>query len=274
MKNDMDAPDTLLTDLSARRYGKYRAFVTDNEDPEKRCRLRLRIPSALGEEESGWALPCLPFGGGAGYGWLAVPEKEAQVWAEFEEGDINRPIWTGVFWQKEADIHSEAAKAPPTTRLLATPAGHLLQFDDGKDEERVRLHHASQAELVIDAQGRVVVNDAAGATLTMDAEDKKILIEDANRNVLLLNADGIMVEDSQGNCIELRATGVTIKAQQVVIQGGQVMLGGQGGEQLVKGASFMSIFNSHVHACSPGGPSGPPVPLMTPAVLSAKVTTS
>ena len=46
-----------------RYYGKYRGFVTDNADPEQRGRLKVRVPSVLGDAETGWALPCLPFGG-------------------------------------------------------------------------------------------------------------------------------------------------------------------------------------------------------------------
>jgi hypothetical protein len=47
----------VVRDTQQRFYGKYRAFVVDNEDPEQLARLRLRIPSVLGEEISGWALP-------------------------------------------------------------------------------------------------------------------------------------------------------------------------------------------------------------------------
>ena len=121
-------------------YGKYRGFVADNKDPQKRGRLLLRVPSVLGELTSGWALPCLPFGGLTDQGWFMVPEVGAQVWVEFEEGNVHIPIWVGVFWQQTGDIPSEAALEEPTTRLLKTPSGHTLQFDDKEGEEIGRAH--------------------------------------------------------------------------------------------------------------------------------------
>src|SRR4029453_5035608 len=107
----------LARQVAERRYGKYRGFVADNEDPQKRGRLKLRVPSVLGEEQSDWALPCLPFGGAAGHGFFSVPEVNAQLWVEFEEGDVQRPIWVGTFWMAEADVPAAAAISPPTTRL-------------------------------------------------------------------------------------------------------------------------------------------------------------
>lgn len=274
MREPMDESSSkLMRMVNEKLFGKYRAFVASNDDPENRGRLQLHIPSVLGEAITDWALPCLPFGG-AGYGWFAVPTQDAQVWVEFEEGDINRPIWTGAFWQQTSDVPTDAAKKPPTTHMLQTPVGHILQFDDKEGKERFRLHHPSSAEITIDENGTIVLTDAAGATVTLDADSKKIVVEDVNRNILVMDSAGTLVEDGNGNKIELVASGITLKGQQIVIQGTQVMLGGQGGEQLVKGMSFMSIFNSHVHACSPSGPSGPPIPPMTPANLSTKVSTT
>jgi len=259
--------------IDKRRYGKYRAFVVDNEDPEKRGRLRLLIPSVLGDAETGWALPCFPFGGGESYGWFAVPEKDAQVWVEFEEGDTSRPIWTGTFWQREADVPEEAAKSPPTTRIFQTPSGHVMQFDDEEDKESFRLFHPREAEIHIDKDGTLVLKDASGANITLDAEGEKIIIEDANRNQLIMDSSGISVKDANDNMIEMTNSGITVKGQKILLQGTQVMLGGEGGEPVIKGTSFMNFFNTHTHGTGVG-PSSPPMVLMAPAQLSTKVTTT
>ena len=109
-----------ITNQEPARFGKYRGIVESNADPERRARVRLRIPAVLGDRVSDWALPCLPFGGGPDYGFFAVPDRGAQVWVEFEEGDIERPIWTGTFWQSSDDVPDDGARKVPTTRLMQT----------------------------------------------------------------------------------------------------------------------------------------------------------
>lgn len=259
----MDERDEIVTGLAreaARRaYGKYRGLVTNNEDPEHRARLRLQVPAVLGDAETGWALPCLPFGGLAGHGWFAVPEVAAQVWVEFEEGDPSRPIWTGTFWQQQGDAPEEAAVTPPTVRLLKTPRGHRLELDDKEGAERFLLHHPAGTELAIDQDGGVQLTGAGGARVTLDARGRKIQIEDGNDNQ-----------------IELAAAGITVSGQKVVIAGAQlVTLGGEGGEPILKGQSFLTLFATHVHPTPLGAPaSGPPVPQGETLTLSTKVLTS
>lgn len=271
------SPEGLLSkvarEVQRRFYGKYRGFVADNEDPDKRARLRLRVPSVLGTETTGWALPCLPFGGLADQGFFAVPEVDAQVWVEFEEGDLTCPIWTGTFWQTSADVPAEAALSPPTTRLLKTPSGHLLQFDDEEDKERFFLHHPKGSELEIDEKGIVTLTDSEGATLILDADAGTVTLADANGNTLTMEAAGTTVEDANGNKIEMASAGITVSGKKIVVKGDQVTLGGEAGEPVIKGQSFLALFATHVHP-SAMGPTGPPTPQgEMSSTLSKKVMT-
>jgi phage baseplate assembly protein gpV len=254
-------------------YGKYRGFVTDNDDPEQLGRIRCMVPSVLGDAETGWALPCMPFGGLSDQGMFAVPEIDAQVWIEFEEGDVNHPIWTGTFWQNSGDVPSEAAVTPPTTRIFKTPAGHVLQFDDKDGERKFRLNHPAGSEITIDQNGTVILTDAGDNTVTLDADAGTVMIEDANGNTLTMSSSGTTLEDSNGNKIEMGPAGIKLKGQQIVIEGTQVMLGGQGGEPLIKGQSFLTFFATHIHP-SAMGPTGPPVPQGEMSSLSFKAKTS
>ena len=256
-----------------RYYGKYRGFVTDNDDPEKRGRIRLLVPSVLGETPTGWALPSLPFGGLADQGLFVVPEVDAQVWVDFEAGNVDLPIWTGTFWQAGGDPPAEADKSPPTTRLLKTPSGHVLQFDDESGKEKFRLAHPAGTEMTVDEKGTVIVTDAKGNTLTLDADAGQVIVEEANGNTITLSSSGDAIEDANGNKVEMAASGITVKGQQVVVDGQVVMLAGQGGEPIIKGQSFLTLFATHVHP-SAMGPTGPPIPQGEMSTLSMKVKTS
>jgi hypothetical protein len=76
-------------------FGKYRAEVVDVADPEQRGRIRVKCPEVLGTQISRWALPCfMP-------NTFTVPARGALVWVEFEGGNKDSPIWTGVFYTKD-----------------------------------------------------------------------------------------------------------------------------------------------------------------------------
>jgi hypothetical protein len=265
----------LVKESQEKYYGKFRGFVNDNKDPQQRGRLKVTVPSVMGDEVLAWALPCFPFGGLNNQGLFMVPEANAQVWVEFEEGDLNRPIWTGTFWQAQSDVSQECAKQQPTTRLLKTPGGHLLQFDDEPDNEKIILKHPKGSLLQIDPQGIITIQDSGNNVVILDANAGEIKIEDANGNQVYLKAAGITVKDANSNSIELTASGIKVKGQQIVLSGTKVMLGGEGGEPIIKGQSFLTLFATHIHTASPtGGPTSPPVPQGEMSTLSMKVMTS
>lgn len=269
--------DKLLSQLANRvqnkYYGKYRGFVSDNQDPEHRARVRLIVPSVLGEEVTGWALPCLPFGGLPDQGFFAVPEPRAQVWVEFEEGELSQPIWTGCFWQLDDEAPAELSSQEPTKRVLKTTSGHILEFEDLAGEESIRLEHSSGAKLDIDSDGTVGLTDREGAVLTLDAAASEVRLSDSNGNILTMNSTGTTVEDANGNLIEMGASGINLQGQQIALKGNLVTLAGDGGEPILKGQSFLTLFMTHIHPTGVG-PSGPPIPQGEMSTLSTKVLTS
>jgi len=263
----------ILRNLQGRAFGKYRGFVADNQDPDKRGRLRLRVPALFGSEETDWALPCLPFGGVADQGLYMIPEVDAQVWVEFEGGDRSFPVWTGTFWQAAND--APTTEDAPTQRVLKTPKGHILRFDDTDDSEAIHIEHSAGATIDIDSNGTITLTDANGDALTLDAENTKSVLEDANGNTITLDSSGVTVEDANGNKIEMTSSSVKVTGQQVIVDAQQVMLGGQGGEPVIKGQSFLQLFATHFHTAAPsGGPTSPPISQGEASSLSMKVMTT
>lgn len=266
-----DLQQQLAQNLGQRRaYGKYRGFVIDNADPERLARIKLRVPSLLGEAESGWALPCLPCGGLTNQGFFAVPGVGAQVWVEFEGGNLDFPIWTGTFWQQSGDVPTEA-QDPPTTQALRTAKGHVLLLEDKDDGETIQLLHSAGAKLEMDKDGNILLTSNNEDKLTLDAQNSAIILEDANGNALTLNSQGAKLEDANGNTVEMTASGVKISTSgMLTLEGSQVLLGGSGGEPVIKGSTFLGMYAGHVHPTSMG-PSGPPIPMGETSSLSTKV---
>ena len=97
--------------MAEKFFGKYRGVVTTIEDPLKIGRIRAQVPDVLGDHESGWAMPCAPFGG-KGMGFVSLPSVGAGVWIEFEHGDPDYPIWTGAWWGAASEMASDLANSP------------------------------------------------------------------------------------------------------------------------------------------------------------------
>lgn len=119
-----------------RFYGKYRGTVFNNLDPECRGRIMAMVPKVYGELPSYWALPCMPGVGlqppvgGPAAGMFSVPAMGTWVWIEFEEGDPERPIWSGGFWPMELLDAQTEAPITATTTMLQTQAYAALILDD------------------------------------------------------------------------------------------------------------------------------------------------
>lgn len=172
---------------------------------EQLGRLKLKVPSILGiDVVSGWAMPCVPYGGDANQGLLFIPEVDAGVWVEFEEGDLEFPIWVGTFWSKpegdselpkpnEADgTEQGSVQDPPTRKIIKTKKGHTLQFEDKDGEEMVTIVEAANGHVItMDKTGITIMDGANGNKITMD--QKGSTVEDNNRNKIEMNASAINI---------------------------------------------------------------------------------
>ena len=110
-------------------------------------RVRARVPDVMGERDSGWALPCAPFGGDK-VGFFAVPAVGAGVWIEFEHGDPDYPIWAGCWWGSVAEMPPTLLAPPPPSKkvMLRTEAGHSILVDDTPGVGGITLETAYRAE--------------------------------------------------------------------------------------------------------------------------------
>jgi hypothetical protein len=115
-----------------RYYGKYRGRVVDNSDPQQLGRLRAHVPEVLGDVDSGWALPCVPYAGD-GSGQYTIPEPGTGVWIEFEAGDPSRPIWSGCWWDVgQLPANNGGESGAPSCRIIRSEQGLMLTLDDSR----------------------------------------------------------------------------------------------------------------------------------------------
>lgn len=82
-------------------HGMYRGIVCDTKDPERRGRIRVQCPSVLGNYLSAWCEPCIPYATDYAGDYYVPPLGEG-IWVQFEDGDVNKPIWNGGWYKKES----------------------------------------------------------------------------------------------------------------------------------------------------------------------------
>ena len=149
-------------------FGKYRGIVSKNDDPLHRGRIRAWVPDVYGDQESGWAEPCLPFAGDK-MGFFAVPPVKTLVWVEFECGDPDYPIWTGCRWEEEKELPQlpgGAKSKPDSVVMLCTLGGHSILLDDAQNGGGITLQTSGGQKIVISSQG-IEIDNGKGAKIKL-----------------------------------------------------------------------------------------------------------
>lgn len=161
-------------------YGKYRGTVLDNVDPLRMGRLLVSVPVL--DLPGAWAMPCFPVTGDRAGAWM-VPSPGTGVWVEFEQGEVDDPIWTGC-WYGSAD------EVPPLV-LDASPA---------------------TPPIVLQTRGQTtfMLSDAPGPT-------GGILLETATGGRISITDDGITLSNGKGATISLVGPTVTLNEGALVV---------------------------------------------------------
>lgn len=147
--------------MSNQFFGKYRGTVTDIQDPLMIGRIRARVPDVMGELESGWAMPCAPFGG-SGMGFFGLPKVGAGVWIEFEHGDPDYPIWAGCWFGSAAEMPPDLLAPPYKKVMLKTEGGHSIILDDTPGIGGITLQTSGGQKIVMNATGIEIDNGMGG----------------------------------------------------------------------------------------------------------------
>jgi uncharacterized protein involved in type VI secretion and phage assembly len=164
------------------------ALVTQNQDEEGLCRVKVRYPWHAQPRESYWARLAVPMAG-AGRGAVFIPEVGDEVLVAFEREDLRFPYVLGALWNGKDKPPLANDDGANDKRGVTSRKQHYLLFDDG-------------------AQGVVALAHENGAMVRFT--DHEIELKDSQGNLVRIEKSGAMTLQA--------STKLTIKAATIAIE--------------------------------------------------------
>jgi uncharacterized protein involved in type VI secretion and phage assembly len=166
------------------------ALVTQNQDPEGLCRVKVRFPWYEKPTESYWARLATPMAG-AERGLVMIPEVGDEVVVGFEREDLRFPVVLGALWNGKEKPPVANDDGKNDKRILTSRKKHTLLFDDG-------------------TRGVVELAHQKGRRITFD--DDGIRMQDENGNIVKIeSSSGAMTIQAKGE-LTIKAVKITIDA--------------------------------------------------------------
>ncbi len=199
-----------------RVYEPVIGIVTDNKDPDKLLRVKVKIP-VLSAQDTTWWVPVVSLGAGKDRGWFFLPEVNDEVLVGFEHGDINHPIVIGTLWNGK-DKAPESNPGSNPKRVLVSRTGSRIELDDEKNT--------------------ITISDGGGkGVVTFKADDNKLIIE--------AKSGDVMIQAPKGEVKIVADGGIDMQASMNLdFRGdGKCNIGGDG-DVTLKASGMMSISGS------------------------------
>jgi len=153
--------------------GSASAVVTDNKDPSKLGRVKIKIP-ILSEGDTTWWCPIVMLGAGKNRGWFFIPEKDDEVLVMFEHGDLNRPLVVGALWNGKDKPPEKNAGGNPR-RVIKSREGNKITFDDEK-EQLILEDGAQKGRITFDAKANKITIEALDGDVCFQAPKDDLTI--------------------------------------------------------------------------------------------------
>jgi phage baseplate assembly protein gpV len=170
-------------------------------------RIKVKFPWMNPPQVSHWA-PIASLLSGKKRGARFMPEIDDEALVGFDRGEFDHPYIIGFLWNG-AD---EAPDATKSNRVIVTPGGHELRFEDKDGDRRVVLKTADGHRLALEDKDKsVTLESKQGHRLEiLDQSGKVTLATKSGGKVTLDDLPGQAVVEASQNKITIGPTGITI----------------------------------------------------------------
>src|SRR4249920_2092514 len=126
--------------------------VTDNQDPDKLARVRVRLPWHASGDTSYWARSAMPMAGND-RGSYFLPEIGDEVLVGAEEGDPSHLYVLGMLWNGKEKPPANNDDGANNTRVIKSRSGHTVRFNDDASAPEIELKLADGKQVLLDKDG-------------------------------------------------------------------------------------------------------------------------
>ncbi|PWB50739.1 MAG: phage tail protein [Candidatus Methanoperedenaceae archaeon] len=157
-------------------YGVVAGVVTNNKDPDKMGRVKVKIPRISTEEESNWAR-IVTFMAGKERGAFFLPEIDDEVLVAFEFGDINMPYVIGSLWNGIDKSPEDNSNGKNNIRVIKSRSGHIIRLDDTENNEKIEIIDKTEKNIIIIDTKKNTISIKSDKDIELSAPNGKISME-------------------------------------------------------------------------------------------------
>lgn len=220
--------------------------VTNNRDPDKMGRVRVKFPTLTDTHESNWAR-VVAIGAGPSRGFDCLPEINDEVLVGFEHGDIHRPFIIGGLWNGKdkppESVDTSITGSEVQLRTFKTRVGHQFQFadaDSGSSKKGVMIKTVGGHQVNLNETDKLVeIKTTGGHTVKLGDSDRTISLSSTGQ--ITLSAPQKITLSVGGSIVEVTPTGIRIQAGANVSIQGSASVDIQAATTNVKGMGLVQI---------------------------------
>ena len=197
----------LLTENTAaspdRIYGVVVGVVTNNQDPDKLGRVKVRFPWLGDNDESSWARLATPMAGKE-RGLYFLPEVDDEVLVVFEHGDLRFPYILGGLWGGKDRPPIDNSDGKNHVRLIRSRSGHTISLNDRDGQETIEIIDKTQKNKITIDTAKNTISIVADKDITLSAPQGKITL--AAQELELKSSASTKIESKAGMDIKANGT--------------------------------------------------------------------
>lgn len=213
--------------LNSKVDGVMVGTVTNNQDPDGLCRLKVKLQFREGENETDWIRMATMLVG-KDWGSLFVPEVGDEVLVAFHMGEIRKPYVIGLLWtQTNASPQMDKDN---NIRKIRSRDGHELIFDDKKGEGKIIIQTKGGTVIEIDDKNdSIKLSDQSGQTATdINGGSGEITIQSGNNKITINNKGDVGIESLKSLKIKSVEVNIEASANMNIKAGGMLNINSNG----------------------------------------------